>query len=318
MIENAPAEEEQEIPDACFQCNSPDYEPGYQVKLCKACRKRFSRYPLSRNIVLGAIGLAILFAFSVYKFREQFKAAITYEKGLDFADNREFISAQAAFYHILRLYPEHEKSKVHLLKAYFFNDNTEQTTALLAQLDAKPDYKINPGLEEEVESVREMWLKNKEQSEELGTAAMYFLDKRFTEADSLLKIIIHKNPTNWFASRLLSACLRQEKKYTEALSEINRTLSYNHQQSAALAEKAIVLLMLNKDKEALALAEQADKLEPLNSTNLFTLGVARYYNNDIAGAREALRKMDGLTTDSYHPADSLNRIITQHINLRTL
>lgn len=318
MIENAPTEEEQEIPDACFQCNSPDYEPGYQVKLCKSCRKRFSRYPLKKNILWGAIGLGILFAFSIFRFKDQFKAAITYEKGLGFADNREFISAQVAFYQILRLYPDHATSKVHLLRAYFFNDNMEQTTTILAQLDDKPSYKINPELEEEVEEVRRMWLKTQGQSEEFGDAITYYLDKRFREADSLLKKIIHDNPTNWYASRLLSACLRQEKKYTEALSEINRTLSYNHQQSAALAEKAIVLLMLHKNKEALALAEQANQLEILQSTNLFTLGVVRYYNNDIDGAKAALQQMDGLATDTFHPADSLNRIITQHINLSTL
>ncbi|SFW40636.1 tetratricopeptide repeat protein [Chitinophaga sancti] len=318
MNENAPTEEEQDIPDACFQCNSPDYEPGYPVKLCKTCRKRFSRYPLKKNILLGAIGLGILFALSVYKFKDQFKAAITFEKGLDFADNREFISARAAFYQVLHLYPAHEKSKVHLLRAYYFNGELEQAIAILNELDKKPTYKMNPDLEEEVESVREMWLKDNKQHQEFSKGTGYFMDNRFREADSIFTKIVHENPTNWWASQFLSISLRQEKKYTEALAECNRRLSYNHEQPSALAEKAIVLLMLKKDKEALALAEQANKLSPLSSTTLFTLGVARYCNNDITGAKEALSQMDGLGTDSFHPADSLNRIITQHINLRNL
>ncbi|WP_343689734.1 tetratricopeptide repeat protein [Chitinophaga sp.] len=318
MTENAPHEQEHEVPDACFQCNSPDYEPGYQVKLCKTCRKRFSRYPLKKNILLGAIGLGILFALSLYKFPSQYKAAITYEKGIAFADNREFMSAENAFIAVLRVHPAHEKSKVHLLTAYYYNNKTGEALQLLAQLDKNPAYKINPELEDEVETVREMWLKDKGQEQLFNTASGYFSDNRFHEADSLFKKIIRDNPTNFRASSLYCIGLRQEKKYKEALTEVNRVLSYNHQLPQALAEKAVILLMLKKDKEALALAEQTSQSNPFYNTGWFTLGVARYCNNDIEGAMEAYHKMKGLTVDTYHPADSLLRIITQHINFRNL
>ena len=318
MTENAPHEQEQEVPDACFQCNSPDYEPGYQVKLCKTCRKRFSRYPLKKNILLGAIGLGILFAISVYRFKNYYKAAISYEKGINFADKRAFMSAERAFKFVLRFHPEHEKSKAHLLTAYYYNNKIGEALELLAQLDKNSTYKFNPELEDEVETVREMLNKYKGQTQEFGTASTYFDDNRLTEADSLFKKIIRDNPTNWWASERYCLCLRQQKKYKEALTEVERTLSYNHQLPEALAEKAIILLMLKKDKEALTIAEQAIKLDPYHSTIWFTLGVARYCNNDLNGAMEAYHKMEGLTIDTFHPADSLKRIITQRINLTNL
>ncbi|WP_343667223.1 tetratricopeptide repeat protein [Chitinophaga sp.] len=241
MIENAPHEQEQDYPDACFQCNSPDYEPGYAVRLCKTCRKRLSRYPLKKNIVLGAVGLGILFAFSLYRFKDYYKAAISYEKGISYADNRDFVSAEKAFKYILDLYPQHEASKVHLLTACYYNNKPGEALAIGEDLDKNPSYRYKDALAEEVATIRDLWAKNQQQNEDLTTASIYLRDNRLQEADSLLNKIARANPTNWEASLLLSRCLRQEKKYAEALSVCNHMLSYNHQLPAALAEKAILL-----------------------------------------------------------------------------
>jgi|GEM_PF-5685306 len=318
MIGNDPNEQEQEVPDACFQCYSPDYEPGYQVKLCKSCRKRFSRYPLKKNILLGAIMLSIIFALSLYRFKTHYKAAISYEKGVDFADKREFISAENAFGYTRRLYPEHEKTLVHLATACFYNDKLREAEDLLNRLDREVIYRSNENLFEESETIRELVYKYDQQFRAMRNAEQYYQDNQLREADSAFKKIIRENPTNWTASILLSATLRREKQFKEALSECERTLSYNHQLPEALAEKAVVLLMLKKDKEALTIAEQAAAFAPSLSSVWFSLAAARYCNNDKDGAMEAYNKLKGLPADNFHPADSLRHLITEQFNLRNL
>jgi len=242
MIENAPNEqEEQECPDACFQCNSPDYEPGYTVRLCKTCRKRFSRYPLKKNILLGAIGLGTLFAVSLYSFQYHFKAAISYEKGITYADNRDFVSAENEFQSILKRYPQNGASKVHLLTAYFYNNKLEAADSIRNELEKNPSLRYKEDLTEEVATFKDLWDKTHAQNPDLATAGECLERNRLPEADSILRKLVHANPTNWTASLLLSKCLRQEQKYTEALSICDRMLSYNHQLPAALAEKATLL-----------------------------------------------------------------------------
>lgn len=248
MTENASHEQEQEVPDACFQCNSPNYEPGYQVKLCKTCRKRFSRYPLKRNILLGAIGLSILFTFSIYRFKDHYQSAINYEKGIRFADKREFVSAEKAFRATLARYPENEASSVHLLTACFYNNKTTAVLEILKDVDKNTALQYREALADEVATIKELWAKNEAQYQDLGTATEYYKDNRFPAADSILSKIVRANPTNWEAALLLSACLRQQNKYSDALHVCDQMLSYNHQFPAALAEKAIVLLKLKKNK----------------------------------------------------------------------
>lgn len=242
MIENVPNEqEEQEIPDACFQCNSPDYEPGYAVKLCKTCRKRFSRYPLKKNILLGAIGLGVLFAISLYRFQYHFKAAISYEKGVAYADNREFVSAENEFQSILKQYPENDASKVHLFTAYFYNTKLKEVRELEKELDHNSSLKYRDDLAEEVANVKGMLGKIDQQTPDMVIAWDYLEKKRLPEADSMLRKLVHDNPTDLSAALMLSKCLRLQNKYSEALSLCDHILSYNHQLPAALAEKAIQL-----------------------------------------------------------------------------
>jgi tetratricopeptide (TPR) repeat protein len=250
MTENAPHELEQEVPDACFQCNSPDYEPNYQVKLCKTCRKRFSRYPLKKNILLGAIGLGLLFVFSIYRFIYHYPSALSYEKGVDFADKREFVSAENAFRTTLASFPENDASKAHILKAYYYNNKMDAALEIGKELDQNTALRYRRDLAEEVADINELLAKNQAQHPDVNTAQAYLKDNRWGEADSLLSKIVRDNPTNWEASLLLSTCLRQEKKYNDALSLCNQMLSYNHQFPAALAEKSTVLLMLKQNNAA--------------------------------------------------------------------
>lgn len=304
MNDHAPHDAEH--PDACLQCNSPDYEPGYKIRLCKACRKRFSRYPLKGGIGLVAVLLSALYGINLVLFDHSFRAALHYEHGLTLAANREFNAAAHEFGATFRIAPMSHAARKPALAARYYNGHTLTDTELN---DVDPD-------------IKEMAERDRAQDDQMAVALDYYNNTQYHQADSILQRILHEDHHYFEAYILRSKCLRYQQDYHTALTVCDQLLTFNSEYVEAILEKAIILLQQNKDKEALVYAEQARHLQfslyKKRSAIMFVVALARQYNHDHAGAMEAYESMQYIPYDPIYPGDTLKRILTENLNYRNL
>lgn len=224
------------IQDACLQCGSPNYEPGYKVPLCCICRSRFSSYPVNKKIIAGGIILGLVVFFSLFRSLWDIKAAYYYEKGLIYSSNREYTDAINAFVKTGRIYRNHTGSTVHLLTARYYS---------MYPLDKLNLGKLAPALYEEAETINNMIARDHAQAHHMDTAMKHYAAQQFPQADSIFAAVMHTCPGYLHAYIMHAKCLRKQDQLTAAQKICDKALEYNHQLAAAHNEKDTIQALIN-------------------------------------------------------------------------
>jgi tetratricopeptide (TPR) repeat protein len=231
--------------DTCLQCNSPDYEPGFKVRLCRPCRTRFSSYPVSKKVIAGGIILGLIVAFSLFRSCWDIKAAYYYEKGLVHFNDREYTAAIQAFVRTDRIYRNHTGSAVHLLTAKYYSILPEEKLQYSLDRLEKTSYQKDPALYEEAETIKNRIIRDHAQAHNMDTAMKYYAAQKIPQADSLFEAVMMSCP-GYLPSYIMHAkCLRKQHQYAAASKVCDKALAYNHQLSAALREKDTIQTLIN-------------------------------------------------------------------------
>lgn len=228
--------------DTCLQCNSPDYEPGYKVRLCRPCRTRFSSYPVSKKIIAGGVVLGLIVFFSIFRSPWDIKAAYYYEKGLLHFSTREYSDATVAFNHTIHLYPNHIGATVHSLTASYYKG--ERLENELHNVE-KTAYQKDTDLYEEVQTIKNLISRDLAQAHHMNTAMQHYTAQQFPQADSIFTAVMTTCPGYLEAYIMHAKCLRKQHQFTAASKICDRALAYNHQHQAALKEKDTILALIN-------------------------------------------------------------------------
>ena len=51
----------------CINCGHPVIVKGYPNALCESCRNNYIKFPIPKGIKIFAIGIGLIFLFSIYK-----------------------------------------------------------------------------------------------------------------------------------------------------------------------------------------------------------------------------------------------------------
>lgn len=327
----------------CAKCHNPRYERGYKVRLCKDCRRELSRYPVTREVIWGALGVSVILLLALFRLPTYFRAGVDYMKAMEFAKERKYVSAEKVFTATLKRFPGHVGSIVHLITASYFNDDQMRTDSLYSVLTATQTTSDDQDLVDELTivtdnsryfSIQDSTISNQLDALRADTTAYcnvlegylqkapydlaaavnlayaYLELKNYKGADSLCRKAIHDAPLFRPAYFELLASLKEQGRYKEGLILTQQLLDQNKESLSALLTLSTFQLKLKKDKEALITAQQAFQLEPENPDVLTSLSMAYHFNHQQKEANRLLAKLKDMPdSDSSHVA-ALQNIIT--------
>lgn len=327
----------------CAKCHNPRYELGYQVRLCKDCRRELSRYPVTREVIWGALGVSVILLLALFRLPTYFKAGVEYMKAMEFAKERKYVSAEKVFTATLKRFPGHVGSIVHLITASYFNDNQMRTDSLYAVLTATQTTSDDKDLVDELTlitdnsryfSIQDSTINNQldaltedtatyckvlenylqkapyDLAAAVNLAYIYLELRNYKGADSLCRKAIHDAPLFRPAYFELLSSLKEQGRYKEGLTLTQQLLDQNKESLFALLTLSTFQLKLKKDKEALITAQQAFQIEPEDPGVLTTLSMAYHFNHRQEESNRLLAKLKGMPdSDSNHIAE-LQNIIT--------
>ena len=329
--------------DGCAKCNNPVYEPGYKVRLCKACRRELSRYPVKKEVIWGAIGVGVILLLSLFRLPTYFKAGVDYMKGVQLAKERKYISAEKFFKATLHRFPGHTGSLVHLITAAYFNDDLPATDSLLSALIATQTNSDDKELLEELSvitdnsqyyNIQDSTIDNQLNTLENDTPAYrkvledyllkapydlaavvelayVYLDlDNYKGVDSLCNKAIHDAPQFRPPYYLLLASLKEQKSYREGLVFSRDLLEQNKESVHALVAFTTFQLKLRNDRDALISAQQAFQLAPERPEVLSVLSLAYHFNHQQAESNRILAKLMNMPAEDSSRLADLQNFIT--------
>ncbi|SHM52100.1 hypothetical protein [Chitinophaga sp. CF418] len=327
----------------CAKCHNPKYERGYKVRLCKNCRRELSRYPITREVIWGALGVSVILLLALFRLPTYFKAGVDYMKGVQFAKERRYTSAEKIFTATLQKYPEHTSSVVHLITAAYFNDDLSRADSLLAVLTDKAKNLDDTDLIEELSVItdnsqyyniqdhtidsllntlvtdtpacrkllEDYLLKAPHDLAAAAKLASVYLDiNNYKGVDSLCRKAIHDAPLFRPPYYIMLASLKEQKKYKEGLDLSQQLLVQNKESLSALVIFTTFQLKLKKDKEALISARQAFDLAPDTPEALTTLSLACHFNHQQEESNRILAKLKNMPAKDSSQLEELQNIIT--------
>lgn len=239
MSQNTPMQ------DTCLHCNSPDYEPGFKVRLCRPCRTRFSNYPVSKRIIAGGVLLGLLVLFSLFRSFWDIRAAYFYEKGLFHFSRREYSDANKAFYHTTRIYRNHAGAEVHWLTVAYYNMYENESMDLYLDKIEETTYQKDPALLEEVQTIKHLLTRDRAQAHNIDTAMKLYTAQQLPRADSIFAGVMHACPGYLTAYIMHAKCLRRQHQFAAARKICDKALEYNHQLHAAIKEKDTIQALIH-------------------------------------------------------------------------
>src|SRR6202035_19947 len=100
-------------------------------------------------------------------------------------------------------------------------------------------------------------------SDYFARALLFVRQGRYREAESYLRIAIQNDPEDPQGFFFLATCLMHDPQTrTEALSMVHQALRLRADRTVYHAQRANILILLNRTKEALSEVEQARSLAP--------------------------------------------------------
>lgn len=329
--------------DGCAKCNNPEYEPGYKVRLCKACRRELSRYPVKKEVIWGAIGVGVILLLSLFRLPTYFKAGVDYMKGIQLAKEHKYVSAEKYFTTTLHRFPGHTGAIVHLITAAYFNDDLPVTDSLLSVLIASQTTSDDKELLEELsvitdnsqyyniqDSTIDIQLSTLENdtpayrkvledylvkapydlAAAIDLAYLYLELKNYKGTDSLCRKAIHDAPLFRPAYFELLTSLKEQGRYKEGLTLSQELLYQNKESVFALLTLATFQLKLKNDKDALMYTQKAFQLAPESRDVLITLSIAYHFNHQQAESNRILAKLKNMPAEDSSHLTNLQNVIT--------
>jgi len=327
----------------CAKCHNPRYERGYKVRLCKDCRRELSRYPVTREVIWGALGVSVILLLALFRLPTYFKAGVNYMKGVQFAKERRYTSAEKAFTTTIERFPGHVGSIVHLITATYFNDDQTKTDSLWSVLTATKTSLDDQDLADELSvvsdnsryfSIQDNTVSNRLDALREDTAAycktledylqkapydlaaavdlayVYLELKNYRGTDSLCRKAIHEAPLFRPAYFELLSSLKEQKKYKEGLALSQQLLDQNKESVFALLTLTTFQLSLKKDKEALITIRQAFQLQPEAPEVLTLLSITYHFNRQQGESDRILAKLKNMPDSDSSRLAKLENIIT--------
>ncbi|QHS61534.1 tetratricopeptide repeat protein [Chitinophaga agri] len=333
----------------CSKCNSPEYEPGYKVRFCKACRKKLTRYPVKKEVIWAAIGVGVILLISLFRLPGYFVAGVDYMRAVRLTEERKYVSAQKAFEVTLKKFPEHPGSIMHLITAAYFNDDLEKMDSLFNLLDEDKLSSLDSDLEAQFDLLNEYSshyrIRNRKVYAELDriandTAAyqnklegyvkmdsddlaakimlanLYEIQENHMGADSLAGLAIHAAPLFRPAYYIRLAALKDLKRYGEGLKCAETLLTQNKESLRALLCQCFFQLKLNMLKEGLATSKLAAQLYPDDNSALFWLSVSYHLNHQQAESERIFAKLQARPDTDTSKLTELQNYITDKVPFR--
>lgn len=292
----------------CLNCQSVEVVDGYPNPLCASCRNYFLKFPVPNWVKAFGVGVGVIVVFSLFSFVGNLQTGIHMAKGEKAEKDRLYYTAQQEYSRVLSKVPDHVEAKAHLLIASYYNQDVTVFAEMLTGLKGKTF--DNQDLFSEAENIA-----NKESvifpSETLMAlldsnagadapillnkvlnyceqypidisagyklAGLYLDEEQYDKAELALKKILNREPENISILVALSAVKRLQGDAKRAMEYIDRVILLNHENIYALSSKARVLVMLNKDQEALTIAKKVQRLNSSDQYNLATLAIVYHY-----------------------------------------
>lgn len=333
----------------CSTCFTPDFEPGYPIRLCKNCRRRMSRYPVKKEVKWVAIGVSVILLIALFRLPTYFTAGVEYMKGIKAARQRKYFTAEKAFAHILKRFPDHKGAAVHMATAAYYNDDVTTVDSLLALLD-RPEvslyddewsqelqtllynaryYNIQDkafdihldSLTDDTTAYRnalETYVRENTTDHAAGMllSNLYYDLQDYTAAETICAKINNHTPTfrpAWF-QRL--SVLKQQEKYKEGYQLAQVLLAQNTESVDALLSLGTFQLKLKMDSAALITIQQASILAPDNKELLPMLCIAYHFNQQQQEADRIFALVKNNRLQDSSELTALHNIITDKASFR--
>lgn len=346
--------EENEEEQGCRKCGSMAIEEGYSFPLCHECRTSMARRPVPFKIkAVFALVLMIAFA-SLVTFPASLRAGVAYQRGIQAAKDKKFITAINEYDKVLTEFPNSTSVLAREFIAYYYNEQIdeasktfdkisgkklsdrndgEELTNLVNEIITKMDTAYYPAQElienskatdsigpEEIKTVLKSYL-DKQPNDVFANYQManyLFDDKKFDEAERYTLIAIQQQP-DFISGNLLMASINREKgEYEKALEYSRKVLANNAESVHAYVSMSRIELKRHNDSQGLDLAMQAYALDQESPGALANLALAYHYNNNL-GERDKLisQLKQRQDAESKYYLDSLNFMISGKTPERT-
>lgn len=300
----------------CENCGSYSVEDGYEMHLCKECRKKLSKRSIPKAIILCFIVIMMILGLSLMMSIKDFNLAILREKSNESIEDKNYDAAIKQYEELHKEYPDNRRYSIRLLELYYYGDYIKDACNLYDSLvGVKMEKTLIKRAVKIMDNIEKYYVYHDDVYNEVSKI------KDTEDADvkvlELVSDYVTKNGihSDYCASSVFIDSLICKEKYDEALnycSEIisngNEEFNYAYYQLGVInvalgnekgAEEAINhLLSRNNDsvyakiiqsrlelkkknyKKAFELAEKAYNLNPNNDRACLNLAVAYYYNGD--------------------------------------
>lgn len=136
--------------------------------------------------------------------------------------------------------------------------------------------------------------------------------RQFDRAEAELRRYLAENPSDDDAHFHLAACLLQDdKRHAEALKEIRAAIGLAPQDAANHAMHARILLAMDRDKEALAAANEAIREDPASLFGWCMKANAHFALRQLDDAEQAIRQALALNPDDEDALGILSAVLQQ-------
>lgn len=294
---------------ACEQCGSSLILHGHTTPLCNDCRQEFLKYPIPIWIKCFGIAVLTLMLYCCINFPSNLNLGLSIERGKRAEQEKRYVTAQREFSKAADLLPDDIDLQCHLALAAYHNMDLNAFSLIAEKLEGKSV--TNNRLYKQVDQAmtkfagympkdsmldlmkvynnvipdqtfRKYLRKHPEDMYgHFSYASILFDHNRFKLSDSLLQLILKKDPDYFPALRLMASLKRETNEFAESDRYNDKLLSINREAGYALASKARTRLKQKQDGEGLRMALQSVELDKDDPYNTATLILAYHFNGQL-------------------------------------
>lgn len=296
-------------PNVCVNCGNFTIQEGSPTPLCSECRKKFINYPIPVPIKLFAAVIGLLLVFAMSKAPANFTSGIHYERGKEAVTKKKYHTARMELQKVISKVPGFSAAKEYLAVACFYDLDLETFVNTIKDLEGKNiEVKDLYGeLSQLIIKATSYWPSDSfmtifgkyhsfdsiPQSEyhqyvllypdELFPLVRYssalFDNKMWKSSDSLLDVVLEKDPAYINALYLKTSIKREKGEFDSAHYYCDRILSLNIESTYGMASKARTFLRQKNDEQGLQWAIKSIANEPDDAYSKATLALAYHFSD---------------------------------------
>lgn len=301
---------EKNEPAKCASCGSSWIEQGYPTPLCSDCRQRLIKFPIPPLIKVFAVVILAIVAIAMIRLPQNISLGIHNGRGQKAFKNKQYLTAQAEFNTVLDVAPQYTEAKMNRALASFYVQDYKSLISDLGELEGKEiededtyaqlvrmsnqltnylpsdsflslqQVYVDSGVAIPVKELETFVSGNPNDVYALLTLASSYFDlKEYARTDSMLSIILKKDPEHLTALALMTTTKRELNLPEESIQYCDKLIELNRESIYGMSSKARTFLKMHKDKEALQLALEAEEIKRDDPYNLATLALVYHFNN---------------------------------------